>query len=99
MDTFLWIAGAAIVLIACYFYLKKMSIEQAELKAKEHDSRSHVVNDSNYNIAREGVDGHRTEELTTAEAKEAAEDFRTGSEGDTPSREEYRDIKRTLGKK
>lgn len=97
MDNLLWMAGAAVVLIAAYFYYLKLVKDQRERKAKEHDARSHVVNDSNYNIAREGIDGHRDEGLNEAEAKETLDKLKQS--GDMPSREEFHklrdDIKKT----
>lgn len=95
-ENLLWIAGALVVLIAAYFYLKKMAIEQEERKIQEHDARSHVVNDSNYNIAREGIDGHRTDDLTTQEAAQTAADFRT-TDGAMPTREEFHEVRKDLG--
>ena len=97
MDNLLYIAGALIVLVAFYFYTKKLAIEQKEREIQEHDARSHVVNDSSYNIDHEGIDGHRTEGLTKAEAQEAVEDFKN-SDGPMPSREEFHAVREDLNK-
>jgi|AntRauTorckE5430_2_1112549.scaffolds.fasta_scaffold00703_10 hypothetical protein len=81
-------------LIAAYFYWRKLVKEQSARKAKEHDARSHIVNDSNYNIAREGIDGHRTQELNEAEAKEVLEKLKASD--DMPSREEFHQLREDL---
>ena len=89
-----WLIGGLVVLVAAVFYYRKVKKDQLELEAAEHDAYSHVVNDSNYNIAREGIDNHRTEGLNKAEAREAVEEFKENPE--IPSREEYHAVKEGL---
>lgn len=91
-----WVIGGAVVLIAMILYYNKVKKDQAELQAAEHDAYSHVVNDSNYNINREGVDGHRTENMNRTEAKEALDDFKETREMPTDS--EFHEIQRDLKK-
>lgn len=89
-----WIAGAVVVLIIAYFYYRKILAERAERKAINHDPRSHVVNDSNYNIAREGIDGHRDQGLNEAEAGEVVNKLK---ETDTiPSRKEFKELREDI---
>ena len=85
---------AAIVILAGFLYYQKVKKDQAELKAAEHDPRSHVVNDTNYNIAREGIDGHRNEGLSKAEAKRAVETLKETEQ--VPSREEFEELSKDL---
>ena len=89
-----YLIGGLVVLIAAVLYYRKVKKDQLELEAAEHDAYSHVVNDSNYNIAREGIDNHRTEGLNKAEAREAVEEFKENPE--IPSREEYHAVKEGL---
>lgn len=95
-ENLLWIAGALVVLIAAWFYMRKILADRAERDAINHDPYSHVVNDTNYNIAREGMDGHRDEGLNQAEANEAVEDFKESVE--MPTREEFHEIRKDLKK-
>lgn len=90
----IYLIGITLLLIAAYFYWRKLVKDQKERKAKQHDPRSHVVNDSNYNIAREGIDGHRDQGLNKAEAKETIEKLKES--GDMPSRDEFNNLREDL---
>ena len=96
MGNLMYILGAAIVLAIFYFFLKQQSKRQEEIKAEEHDARSHVVNDSNYNINREGIDGHRDSGLSKKEAEQTVRDFKQGVDRDMPSQEEFNEIRKDL---
>ena len=89
-----WIAGALIVLVIAYFYYKKILADRAERAAINHDPRSHVVNETNYNIAREGVDGHRTQGMNKGEAKEVVDKLK--ETGTVPTREEFHELREDL---
>lgn len=89
-----WIAGAAVVLIIAYFYYKKLLADRARREAINHDPRSHVVNDSNYNIANEGIDGHRDSGLDKEGAQEVVDKMK--ETGTIPSREEFHELREDL---
>lgn len=89
-----WIAGAAVVLVVAYFYYRKILADRAERAAINHDPRSHVVNDSNYNIAHEGIDGHRDQDLNKAGAEEVIDKLK--ETGTIPSREEFNALRKDL---
>ncbi|MEL7159291.1 MAG: hypothetical protein AAFN92_00925 [Bacteroidota bacterium] len=91
-----WIAGAVIVLLLAILYYRKVKRDQMKRMAENHDPRSHVVNDTNYNINREGVDGHRTDGMDTSEANTVVEGMRAT---DTiPTDKEFRALREDLRK-
>ena len=89
-----WVAGGLVVLVIAYFVYRRNLAHQAERKAINHDPRSHVVNDSNYNIAHEGIDKHRTEGMNAEEAAEVVDKLKTT--GTVPSREEFHELREDL---
>ncbi|OAV45254.1 hypothetical protein [Lewinella sp. 4G2] len=91
-----YLLGIAVILLGMVLYYLKVKREQAERAAAQHDPRSHVVNDSNYNIAREGMDGHRTEEMSPTEARNAVSTLKETEQ--VPTRAEYNAIKDDLSK-
>lgn len=92
-----WLAGAFVLIVIGAFYFRKILRDQREREANNKDLRSHIVNDSNYNINHEGIDGHRAENNMTAEEAEAAIDGLKESET-IPSREEFEDLRKNLNK-
>ena len=91
-----WVILLIVVLIIAglVLYYNKAKKDQVELKKKEHDAYSHVVNDSNYNINREGIDGHRAEGLSKEEAERQVETLKDTNQ--IPSREEFNDLKKDI---
>lgn len=86
-STVVWIIAIVVLVIAGTLYFRKILRDQRKREAINHDPRSHAINDSNYNIAREGIDGHRTENMSATEADHVVEGFR--ETGEIPSREEF----------
>ena len=82
------------IIVGLVLYYQKAKKDQIELKKKEHDAYSHTVNDSNYNINREGMDGHRSEGLSKEEAERAVEELK--ATGQMPPREEFEDLQKDL---
>jgi|GEM_PF-2368080 len=91
-----WLAGAAVLLVIAAVYFRKILADRKEREAIAHDPRSHVVNDSNYNKNREGIDGHRSEGLNTAEAREGIENFTETDE--IPTDAEFHDLRKNIKK-
>lgn len=91
-----WIAGAAVVLVIAYFYYRKVLADRAKRDAINHDPRSHVVNDSNYNVAHEGIDGHRDSGLNEKGAEEVVNKLK--DTGTIPSREEFHNLREDMNK-
>ena len=93
-----WVVLIIVVLIIAglILYYMKNKKDQIELKKKEHDAYSHVVNDSNYNINREGIDGHRDQNMSKAEAERAVETLKETNQ--IPSQEEFNEINKDLKK-
>ena len=93
-----WAVLLIVVLIIAglVLYYNKVKKDQVELKKKEHDAYSHVVNDSNYNINREGIDGHRSEGLSKEEAQHQVQTLKETNQ--IPSREEFNDLQKDLKK-
>jgi len=90
------ILGIVVVIAGLVLYYIKNKNDQDKLKAAEHDAYSHVVNDSNYNISREGIDGHRDEGLSKEEAQRAVETLKETNE--VPSQEEFDELNKDLKK-
>lgn len=90
----LYLIVITLLLIVAYFYWRKLVKDQKARKAREHDARSHIVNDSNYNIAREGIDGHRDQGLSKAEAEEVARKLKAS--GDLPTNKEFYKLREHL---
>jgi hypothetical protein len=89
-----YLAGAAVVIVIAALYFRKILADREKRKAILHDPRSHIVNDSNYNIAREGIDGHRTDGLNAEQARKAVD--RLKETGETPSREEFDKLRKAI---
>lgn len=89
-----WLAGAAVVLVIAYFWTKKIVADRADQDVKNYDPRSHVINDSNYNIAHEGVDKHRTEGLSKEGAEEVIDKLKKSRT--MPSREEFHELRKDI---
>lgn len=89
-----WILGAVIVLLICYFYWLKFNREQKHRERINHDTRSHIVNDSNYNLNRTGIDEHR---IATDAPQEAAEGIDNAKKTDSiPTPEEFHELRQDL---
>lgn len=91
-----WLAGAAVVFILAALYFRKVLADRKKRDAILHDPRSHVVNDSNYNIDREGIDGHRDEGLNSTEARRGVENFKEN--GEIPSDKEFHELRDDIKK-
>ncbi|TXF88427.1 hypothetical protein FUA23_14930 [Neolewinella aurantiaca] len=91
-----WLAGAAVIILIAALYFRKILADRAKRKEILHDPRSHVVNDSNYNINREGIDGHRDQALNANEARQAVETLKETEE--IPSREEFTELRKDMDK-
>ena len=91
-----WLLLIVAIIAGLVLYYRHNVRAQRELKAAEHDAYSHVVNDSNYNIAREGIDGHRDENLSKEEAKRAVETLKETNQ--VPSQEEFNELNKDLKK-
>jgi hypothetical protein len=91
-----WLAGAAVVLLLAALYFRKILADRKERDAIQHDPRSHVVNETNYNIAREGVDEHRDQDLNASEAKTVIENLKATDQ--IPSSKEFHKLQRDLNK-
>lgn len=91
-----WAVLLIVVLIIAglVLYYNKAKKDQVELKKAEHDAYSHTVNDSNYNINREGIDGHRSEGLSKEEAKRQVDTLKETNQ--VPSRDEFNDLQKDL---
>lgn len=79
------------VLVAIFFLTRYYQRRQVEHQEDLKDPRNNVVNDSNYNINREGIDGHRTDVTSPEEAKKAIETLK--KTGEMPTDEEFHDLK------
>lgn len=86
-----WILGALIVLGIVFYMTKRAQYTQRAKHLKNSDPRQEVVNDTSYNINQEGIDGHRSEGMTAAEARRTTENMKES--GHIPSDEEYHDLK------
>ena len=86
-----WILGALIVLAVVFYMTKRAQYTQAAKSAKTADPRQNVVNDSNYNINQEGIDGHRSEGMNADEARRTAEEMKES--GHIPTDEEFHDLR------
>jgi len=91
-----WIAGTATVLVICYFYLRYVRKAQQERARKNHDPRSHIVNETNYNLNRRGIEGHRTEANSSEEAAIIIE--RMKNSGTIPTPKEFHALRQDLRK-
>lgn len=89
-----WVLGALIVLAIVFFLTRKAQHKQAAREIKTADPRHNVVNDSSYNIAQEGIDGHRDEGLSAEEAKRAAEQMKEN--GHVASEEEFYKLRKDM---
>ncbi len=89
-----YLLAILVIIGGVVLYYQKAKKDQIELKEAEHDAYSHTVNDSNYNIDREGIDGHRAKNLSKDEAKRAVDQLK--ATGQVPSREEFQDLKKDL---
>ena len=84
------------IIAGLVLYYNKAKTDQIKRAEKEKDAYSHVVNDSNYNIDRSGMDGHRDEGLNKAEAQRAVETLKETNE--VPTQEEFNEINKDLNK-
>ena len=91
-----WLLLIVAIIAGLVLYWRYNVGKQRELQAAEHDAYSHVVNDSNYNINREGIDGHRDQGLSKQDAKKAVETLKETNQ--VPSREEFNEINKDLKK-
>lgn len=91
-----WIAGTVVVLLLAALYMRKILADREKRKEILHDPRSHAVNDSNYNISREGMDGHRTEEMNQEEALKVVNGLK--DTGEIPTQEEFDKLRKGLKK-
>ncbi|THH41296.1 hypothetical protein [Neolewinella litorea] len=86
-----WILGALIVLGIVFYLTKRAQYTQRAKHLKNSDPYQEVVNDTSYNINQEGIDGHRSDDLTAEQAQRTTENMKDG--GRIPSDEEYHDLK------
>ncbi|NJC24946.1 hypothetical protein [Neolewinella antarctica] len=91
-----YLLGVVVIIVGLVLYYQKAKTDQIELKKAEHDAYSHVVNDSNYNINREGMDGHRDQDLSKEEAKQAIDTLK--ETGQIPTQGEFNELKKDLEK-
>lgn len=92
--SFLWIVAVAVFVVGAFLYYS--FIGQKPEARENHDLRSHIVNDSNYNVSREGVDGHRAEDMSSEEAQQVAEGMKEN--GTIPSRDEFFELRDSMNK-
>lgn len=95
-DNLWWVLGAAIVLVIVYFITRKAEADQDKRDTTTNDPYQNVVNDSSYNINQEGIDGHRDEGATAAEARRAPEQM--DESGHIPSDEEFHELRKDMKK-
>ena len=81
------VAVLAAIFFLTRYYQRRQVDHQEELK----DPRSNVVNDSNYNINREGMDGHRTDTGSPADTKAGIKTLKETNE--IPTDKEFYDLK------
>lgn len=91
-----WVLGAVIVVLICYFYWLRMNKSQRQRRERLQGPREDILNQSNYNISRTGIDDHRTENMSAEEAKNLVDGMK--SEGDIPTDEEFHRLRRSLRK-
>lgn len=91
-----WMLGALVVLGIVYFLTRKAQHKQQAEKIGKNDPRQNVVNDSSYNIDREGIDGHRAEGFSADEAERTAREMKDG--GQPPSEAEFGELRRDIKK-
>jgi hypothetical protein len=91
-----WFLGLGLLGIVGYFTLSHFRHRQEQRRAESHDPKAAIVNASNYNISRPGMDEHRTAINTVGEAKRGVEALK--SSGELPTREEFARIRRQLKK-
>ena len=85
-----------VVIAAGVLYYRHVKKEQMAREKAEHDAYSHTVNDSNYNINREGMDGHRDQGLSREEAKAQIETLKDANQ--IPTRDEFGELNKDLKK-
>lgn len=91
-----WILGAGIVLIICYVYWIKLRRAQERREDQNKDLRSQIINKTNYNIHRDGIDGHRTASRSREEAKKLVDSLK---KTDTiPTSQEFHELRNDLRK-
>ena len=95
-DDLWWIIGALIVLAIVFYMTKRAQYTQRAKEVHSADPYQNVVNDSSYNDKQEGIDGHRSEGMTGAEAKRTAEDMK--KTGHIASDEEFHDLRDDMKK-
>ncbi|PPK86707.1 hypothetical protein CLV84_3643 [Neolewinella xylanilytica] len=95
-DDLWWILGALVVLAAVFYMTRRAQNTERAKHLKTNDPFQNVVNDSSYNINQEGIDGHRAEGMTKAEAEKTAEDMKRS--GNIPSDEEFHDLRDDMKK-
>ena len=89
-----WIVGAAIVLAIVFFLTKKAQYTQRNKNIDRRDGYDKAINKTNYNVSQEGIDGHRTEDLSPEEAREVAKKMR--ETGQQPTEEEFHDLRKRM---
>jgi hypothetical protein len=92
----LWMLGALIVLVITFLLTRKAQKDQRshQQELKDNDPYQKVVNDSSYNINREGIDGHRDENLSAEEARRAVDDLEQTEQ--LPSEEEFNELRKDM---
>ena len=93
-DDLFWMLGGIIVLALVWYITRRQQSKEASKHAKTSDPYQNVVNDSSYNIDREGIDGHRADGLSKDEARRQTDTYRETNE--LPSEEEFRDLQKDL---
>ncbi|WP_157974236.1 hypothetical protein [Lewinella sp. IMCC34183] len=91
-----WILGALIVLAVVFYLTKRAQNTQRAKEVKTNDPRQNVVNDTSYNINQDGIDGHRSENMSPDEARRTIDDMK--ETGHIASDEEFRDLNDDLRK-
>ncbi len=91
-----WVLGAVIVLLVCYFYWLRIGRTAKKRRQELKGPRQYIINDSNYNISRTGIDNHRTEDMTPEEAEAILDNLQ--SEDTIPTDEEFREVRQALRK-
>ncbi|MTB50471.1 hypothetical protein [Lewinella sp. W8] len=91
-----WLLGVAVLAVIFYFTLRYFQQRQQRRRAERHDPKAAIVNDTNYNIDRAGMDNHRADTTSPEEAQRAVETLDATDQ--IPTEEEFGDLRRTLKK-
>lgn len=93
-DDLFYMLGGLIVLGIVFWLTRRYQYKNRAKHAKNSDPYQNVVNDSSYNIDREGMDGHRSEGLSEDEARRQADTYR--ETGQKPSETEFRELRKDM---